>query len=139
MSFEAIREVVFLRALLQEIHDLLVVQLYMSKQKTHLKLDITTCAITTQIYLFPFVIIREWKEKVNLVDDDLEDTITYSAFNTWYFLKDRSSPLTGDEIVVVPHLPALVSFQPVLNFFYLVVNMAGKRIHSRNTLILCDH
>uniref|UniRef100_T1IC90 Sensory neuron membrane protein 1 n=1 Tax=Rhodnius prolixus TaxID=13249 RepID=T1IC90_RHOPR len=48
---------------------------------------------------------KEFKEKVDLVDDVDEGTITYSNMNTWYFQKEKTLPLTGDEVVTIPHLP----------------------------------
>ncbi|XP_014250923.1 sensory neuron membrane protein 1-like [Cimex lectularius] len=48
---------------------------------------------------------KEWKGKVDLVDDFEEDTITYSNKNTWYFMEKESYPLTGEEIVTIPHVP----------------------------------
>lgn len=52
---------------------------------------------------------RERKGKTDLEDDPEEDTITYHMINTWYFDEELSKPLTGDEIIVIPHLVILVS------------------------------
>ncbi|XP_066904263.1 sensory neuron membrane protein 1, partial [Halyomorpha halys] len=77
----------------------------------------------------------EWKEKVNLVDDIGEDTITYSNLNTWYFLKEKSLPLTGDEMVTIPHLPLLsvllVAEQDFPTPMLTIVNAAVPHIYGK--------
>ncbi|XP_044727690.1 sensory neuron membrane protein 1-like isoform X2 [Chrysoperla carnea] len=45
----------------------------------------------------------EWKEKVNVVDDDTDDTMTFNAQNTFYFNQEKSGKLTGDELITIPH------------------------------------
>ncbi|KAL1131951.1 hypothetical protein AAG570_011562, partial [Ranatra chinensis] len=54
----------------------------------------------------PYV-YQEIREKVDLADDLDEDTVTFSGKTTWYFDGDKSHPLTGKEVVTVPHLPLL--------------------------------
>lgn len=47
---------------------------------------------------------REWKEKFDLVDDDVEDTLMYHYKNKFNFRRDLSGPgLTGNEIITMPH------------------------------------
>ncbi|XP_058061742.1 sensory neuron membrane protein 1 [Anopheles bellator] len=50
---------------------------------------------------------EEWKEKFDTVDNEEEDTLTFTLRNTWIFRPDLSA-LTGDEIVTVPH-PLMMS------------------------------
>ncbi|KAK5643369.1 hypothetical protein RI129_007214 [Pyrocoelia pectoralis] len=56
---------------------------------------------------------EEWKEKVELVDNDAEDELTYKQRITWVFRKDLSKPgLTGEEMVTMGH-PLMIAM-PVL-------------------------
>ncbi|XP_063708646.1 sensory neuron membrane protein 1-like [Culicoides brevitarsis] len=48
-------------------------------------------------------IFDEWKEKWDLVDDEKEDTVEYDMKNTFIFRPDLTLPLTGREIVTIPH------------------------------------
>lgn len=38
-----------------------------------------------------------------MVDDDVEDTLKYHFKNTFIFRPDKTLPLTGDEIITMPH------------------------------------
>lgn len=49
----------------------------------------------------------EWKEKVNLVDREEDDTVEYNQRITWHFNPSKSNGLTGDEELVFPHLAIL--------------------------------
>lgn len=46
----------------------------------------------------------EWKDREDIKDDALEDTITYTMKNRFIFRPDLSNGLTGDEIVTLPNL-----------------------------------
>ncbi|CAK9823842.1 Sensory neuron membrane protein 1 [Anthophora retusa] len=46
----------------------------------------------------------EYKEKVDLVDREEDDSVEYSLKATWYFNPSRSNGLTGDEEIVFPHV-----------------------------------
>nr|XP_029721389.1 sensory neuron membrane protein 1 [Aedes albopictus] len=46
---------------------------------------------------------EEWKEKYDTVDNEEDDTLTFTLKNTWIFRPDLSKPLTGDEIITIPH------------------------------------
>nr|AFG73002.1 sensory neuron membrane protein 1 [Cnaphalocrocis medinalis] len=47
----------------------------------------------------------EWKEKVGIEDHEEDDTITYKKRDVFIFRPDLSGPgLTGEEIVVIPHV-----------------------------------
>lgn len=59
--------------------------------------------------LYMKIAFSEWKEKVNIVDTEENDTVSFNMKNTWYFNPDGSGGLTMDEKVVVPHIAMLVS------------------------------
>lgn len=46
-------------------------------------------------------------------DDEEQDTMSFDQKNTFFFLPNKTSPLTGNEIVTIPH--------PVITFGLLVV------------------
>ncbi|KAK9307568.1 hypothetical protein QLX08_002178 [Tetragonisca angustula] len=46
----------------------------------------------------------EYKHKENLVDREEDDSVEYNLKNVWFFNPSLSSPLTGEEELVVPHL-----------------------------------
>lgn len=50
----------------------------------------------------------EWKEKENLEDDINKDTIEFSFRNTFIFDETMTLPLTGDEIITMPHMAIIV-------------------------------
>lgn len=63
--------------------------------------------------------IREWKEKFDLVDDDELDTLTYHYKNTFIFRPDLSGAgLTGNEVITMPH--------PLITGLLLTVNIDKK-------------
>ncbi|CAD1478955.1 unnamed protein product [Heterotrigona itama] len=45
----------------------------------------------------------EYKHKENLVDREEDDSLEYNLKNVWHFNPSLSSPLTGEEELVVPH------------------------------------
>lgn len=49
----------------------------------------------------------EYKQKFDLVDREDEDSVEYSMRSKWIWNPGKSSPLTGEEIMVYPHLMIL--------------------------------
>lgn len=55
-----------------------------------------------------FLRTSEWKEKESLEDDTNEDTVEFSFKNTFIFDEELTLPLTGDEIITMPHMAMIV-------------------------------
>lgn len=50
------------------------------------------------------IFCSEYKHKENLVDREEDDSVEYNLKNVWFFNPSLSSPLTGEEELVFPHL-----------------------------------
>ncbi|XP_017775707.1 PREDICTED: sensory neuron membrane protein 1-like [Nicrophorus vespilloides] len=64
--------------------------------------EVTAGAIPIVQEVGPFV-YDEWKEKVHIEEDESEDTMTYTIKNTFIFNRELTKPLTGNELVTIPH------------------------------------
>lgn len=56
----------------------------------------------------------EWKEKENLKDDVNSDTVEFNFKNTFIFDELMTLPLTGDEIITMPHLAMIVCYENII-------------------------
>ncbi|CAG9788135.1 unnamed protein product [Diatraea saccharalis] len=69
----------------------------------------------------------EWKEKVEVEDDEEDDTITYRKRDTFYFRPDLSGPgLTGEEIIIMPNIVMLAVTTVVAKEKPVLLNTVGK-------------
>lgn len=50
------------------------------------------------------IFISERKLKYNVEDDEETDTMTFDESNTFYFMANKTLPLTGQEVIVIPHI-----------------------------------
>lgn len=58
---------------------------------------------------------REYKDKIDIVDDKEEDTMEYDYRNTYVYRPEMNGPgLTGDEIVTIPH-PLILGMALAIN------------------------
>lgn len=62
----------------------------------------------------------EWKEKWDLVDNDEKDTVEYDMKNTFIFRPKDTLPLTGREIVTIPHPLVMVSCHLFISLFFQI-------------------
>ncbi|XP_052742295.1 uncharacterized protein LOC112057810 [Bicyclus anynana] len=74
---------------------------------------------------------EEWKEKVEIQDQDDTDTINYRKLDAFYFKKELSGPgLTGEEVITLPH-PFLMGIVNIVNRDKpAMLNMVGKAING---------
>lgn len=53
---------------------------------------------------FNRIICSEWKTRENPDENVVDDTIEYTMVDTFIFRPDKSSGLTGDDMITIPHL-----------------------------------
>ncbi|XP_033218894.1 sensory neuron membrane protein 1-like isoform X2 [Belonocnema kinseyi] len=72
----------------------------------------------------------EYKQKVDLVDREEDDTLEYSLKTTWKFNAAKSNGLTGEEEIVFPHLLMLGIIMGTLKEKPTAMGLVGKAINS---------
>ncbi|XP_076384781.1 sensory neuron membrane protein 1 isoform X1 [Megalopta genalis] len=72
----------------------------------------------------------QYKEKVDQVDNDEEDSIEYNVKVTWYFNPALSNGLTGDEELYLPNLLALLTLKFVMKEQPGAVGVVNKAVDS---------
>nr|QJX59445.1 sensory neuron membrane protein [Dioryctria abietella] len=74
---------------------------------------------------------EEWKEKVEVEDNEADDTINYKKLDVFYFRPELSGPgLTGEEIIVMPHIFMLAMATIVSRDKPAMLNMIGKAFNG---------
>ncbi|CAH0726868.1 unnamed protein product, partial [Brenthis ino] len=74
---------------------------------------------------------EEWKEKVEVEDQDDTDTINYKKLDKFYFKKELSgSGLTGEEVIVMPNAFMLGIVTIINREKPAMLNMIGKAING---------
>lgn len=82
---------------------------------TRLQIKIPSVRENIYIYCIYKILIqkiyyyREWKEKLEVVDNVADDTMEYNPRDTFIFDQEKSGKLTGEEVVTVPHPLIVVS------------------------------
>ncbi|KAG7191191.1 hypothetical protein KM043_013986 [Ampulex compressa] len=72
----------------------------------------------------------EYKEKVDLVDREDDDSVEYSLKATWYFNPAKSNGLTGEEELVFPHLLILGMVLTTLREKPTAIGVVSKAVDS---------
>lgn len=78
------------------------------------------------------MISSEWKEKLNLVDREEDDTVEYNQRVTWRFNPSKSNGLTGDEELVYPHIAMLGMIMITVKDKPTMIGVASKKIATIN-------
>nr|AIU56857.1 sensory neuron membrane protein 1 [Microplitis mediator] len=74
---------------------------------------------------------EEWKEKVDLVDREEDDTVEYKNKATWVFNQAKSAPgLTEDVVLVFPHVMILSMILATVREKPAMVGLAAKAVDS---------
>lgn len=58
---------------------------------------------------------REYKEKLDLKDNNEDDTVAFNPRDYFIFKREMSQGLTGDEVITIPHAAVLVR---IVQFLY---------------------
>lgn len=74
--------------------------------------------------------LREWKEREDIQDDEFRDTVTYTLKNRFVFRPDLSNGLNGDEIVTLPHLIIMGSIMGVKRDRAPMLHLVTKAMKS---------
>ncbi|XP_014229470.1 sensory neuron membrane protein 1-like [Trichogramma pretiosum] len=72
----------------------------------------------------------EWHEKVDLVDRKEDDTVEYAVKNKFIFVPEMSEGLTGDEILVMPHIFMLSAYMATVRDMPHTLPIVQKAINS---------
>jgi hypothetical protein len=65
-------------------------------------------ALKRVVYVPITSLFREYKEKLDLKDNNEDDTVSFNPRDYFIFKRELSDGLTGDEIITIPHAAILV-------------------------------
>ncbi|KAK9307566.1 hypothetical protein QLX08_002177 [Tetragonisca angustula] len=72
----------------------------------------------------------EYRHKINLVDREEDDSVEYSTRTTWFFNPSLSSPLTGEEEIVIPHLFIVSMVKLIIKYQPKAVGVLNKTVDT---------
>ncbi|XP_050598000.1 sensory neuron membrane protein 1 isoform X2 [Bombus affinis] len=72
----------------------------------------------------------EYKHKVNMVDREEDDSLEYNLKATWFFNPSLSSPLTGEEELVFPHVLILSMIKLTLEQQPAAIGILNKAVDN---------
>lgn len=71
-----------------------------------------------KLYVQQFLTLAHFKSEKKLKydpeDDEEADTLSFNLRNTFFFDKNATYPLTGKEIVTIPHMIMMVRFTLII-------------------------
>nr|AII01130.1 SNMP [Dendrolimus houi] len=73
---------------------------------------------------------EEWKEKMEIEDHEEDDTITYKKKDVFYFKPELSNGLTGEELIIIPHVFIMAMILSVARDKPGMLNVAGKALNG---------
>lgn len=81
---------------------------------------------------------REWKEKYDVKDDEVQDTLSFNLRNTFIFRHDLTAPLTGSEMITMPHMVLMVKYMTWILVSQIILNKNFQRldqsVHTKTDL-----
>ncbi|XP_026669914.1 sensory neuron membrane protein 1 isoform X2 [Ceratina calcarata] len=72
----------------------------------------------------------EYKQKVDLVDREEDDSVEYNIKTTWYYNPSRSNGLTGEEEIYFPHIVILTMVKTTLKEQPGALGILNKAVDS---------
>nr|AVM18969.1 sensory neuron membrane protein 1 [Holotrichia parallela] len=73
---------------------------------------------------------EEWRSKVFVSEDEEDDTMTFYSKETFIFRPDQSSPLTGNEVLTIPHPLIVAILLTVVRDKPSALNLINKAMNS---------
>lgn len=74
------------------------------------------------------LIYSEWKTRENPDENVIDDTIEFTMVDTFIFRPDKSSGLTGDEMITIPHLVIVAGLMAVNRDRAPMIPLVGKAL-----------
>uniref|UniRef100_A0A1B0GLB2 Sensory neuron membrane protein 1 n=2 Tax=Lutzomyia longipalpis TaxID=7200 RepID=A0A1B0GLB2_LUTLO len=78
---------------------------------------------------------QEKKTKINMVEHEEDDMVSFNAVDTFIFDPSKSEGLTGDEIIIMPHIFMVKNATPTKTF---TVYRGMKNIHDLGRVVKYD-
>ncbi|XP_022906339.2 sensory neuron membrane protein 1-like isoform X1 [Onthophagus taurus] len=77
----------------------------------------------------PYV-FEEWREKVLIAENEIDDTMTFYAKETFIYRQDLSGGLTGNEIITIPHPLIMAIALTVIREKPAMISLVTKALNS---------
>jgi len=81
----------------------------LNQQFSHSKWVLDAILYLTVSIMHNFLIYSEYKERVDVIDNDTEDSLTYTPYDLFKFNPNKSTPLSDNDYVTIIHPVIVVS------------------------------